>query len=211
MKPTVWYNKDNNINMKSNDIRNHKEEETIVKTPFWKKKGLDLDKIVELEEDESINQLEEVEEVHEYNLELDTNEDSLHKEILWEELELLMSKKDLKDRKITDFCGHYIYGENNNNPEICNKPNCSYIHSNDITKFKHYLNNQKVKSYQCMDPAKCNYFVCLFRHPADNLIMKYSKINENDLKYITPSMKINRNIAAKIHKKHKQTQTITQK
>jgi len=127
---------------------------------------------------------------------LDNNQVGFHNEISWENL----NKIDNVNKKITDFCGHFIYGEKSNNPGICNRPECKYIHSRDITKMQHYLQNNKVKSFDCMKAHNCNFYVCLFRHPADQYLLYKSKIGENTMKPIKLCSDIDRKLAANNHK-----------
>ena len=177
------------------------EEEEDMFGTFGTFGTLDLDDIVALDDSESIHQLNDT---NNFNFNLPINLDytkiSYHNEIKWSQLLSLMLKKPLISRKITDFCGHYIYGENNNIPGICSRPNCPYIHSNDITKFQHYLKNKKVKSFQCMKSNNCNFYVCLFRHPADQYLLYKSSVGVNQLYPLVNCNKNARKLAAQNHK-----------
>lgn len=128
------------------------------------------------------------------------NNENFHQEISWENLHSIIKNKKLQDRKITDFCGHFIYGEKNNTPGTCSRIDCNYIHSRDISKFQYYLNNKKVKSAECSNSSNCKYYVCLFNHPADNLLLFKSKFNSNTIIPITHCSEQRRALAAKIHK-----------
>jgi len=128
------------------------------------------------------------------------NSTSLWKEIKWNDLWLIMSKKPLQKRKISDFCGYFIYGENNNPPGYCNRPLCSFIHTLDLSKMKIYLDNPKVKSFDCMYSNNCKFFVCLFRHCSDNLLFYQSPVNSDVLSPITQCSDSSRLLAAFNHK-----------
>jgi hypothetical protein len=95
-----------------------------------------------------------------------------HSEISWTNLTILMKDKCLGDRKITDFCDVFIYGSSTTPPGICPNPSCNLIHSIYLTKFQFYLDNSKVKSFDCMYSPYCSFSMCLFRHHADKFLIQ---------------------------------------
>jgi hypothetical protein len=85
-----------------------------------------------------------------------------------------MAKKPLSSRRITDFCGFFIYKDG------CGNSKCNRIHSRDIEKMRQYLDNYNLKTRDCKSKDDCKYFVCMGYHEGDNIALFDSTKPEED-------------------------------
>lgn len=78
-------------------------------------------------------------------------------------------------RSIHDFCAFHIYSGK------CEDRTCDRIHSSNLDYMRMYLGNDKIKSEYCERESDCKYFLCIFRHKYDHIILGTSDSNNETM------------------------------